>query len=318
MGLLRYIKNQLRHDRNIKRKLDGCTANMAVLQRQLLQNTINSRADILREKVMHCTEPGITNEKYCDEEVVVSLTTFGKRINEVYLAIESIMQGTIKPNRIILWLAEDEFKGKTLPITLQKQQVRGLQIEYCEDIRSFKKIVPTMEKYPDASVVTIDDDVIYDFDLLENILNAHRKSPNDVCACRIHRMTLDDNNQLKSYMHWNWTINDYEKSNLNFLTGVGGALYPPHCFIEEFFNKEVFSKLCPFADDVWINAMIWMSGRQISKVYTHAKDGGDFTDIYCIQDDTLSIENTNIQHCRNDEQIKAVFDKYNLYHFLID
>ncbi len=314
MKLIRYIKNLILHDRNMRLMREEQKKRQMSIYTEMRQHHIVQRADLLKYQVMSCKEMGITNERNCDEELIVSLTTFGKRINEVYLAIESIMQGTMKPNRIILWLAEDEFKGKILPRTLQLQQKRGLEIEYCEDIRSFKKIVPTMEKYPDACVVTIDDDMMYEFDLLENLVNAHIANPSDVCTCRMHRILLGENQNLKSYMYWDWCIWPKEKSNRNFLTSGGGTLFPSHCFVKEFFNKESFMSLCPYADDVWINAMIWMSNRQITKAYTHSKSGCDYREICLEQDDALS--NENVFGSRNDGQLKAVMDKYDLYHYL--
>ncbi len=317
MGIIRFLKNQIRHDRNTKRLLNENAILLEEMFKVVKSDSISRRADWLKEKVLTCNEPGITSNRHCDEEVIVSLTSFGRRINEVYLAIESIMQGTLKPNKIVLWLAEDEFKGKTLPQTLLKQQKRGLQIEYCEDLLSYKKIVPTMAKYPNACVVTIDDDLIYEFDLLENLIRAHRENRDDICACRMHRITLDDQNKPKSYLQWELLVYPEAKSNLLFLTSGGGTLFPPHCFVEEFFNKETFMLLCPYADDIWINAMIWASKRQITKAYTHSKQGCDFIELIADQETSLSNKNNDPVSCRNDIQMKAVMDKYNLYHYLI-
>lgn len=312
MGLIRYIKNQFRHDRNTKWLIRANAASIANLSREQKRDR---RIDWLKEKVMTCTDSGITEEKYCGEEVIVSMTSFGRRINEVYLAIESIMQGTLKPNRIVLWLSEDEFKGEVLPSTLQRQQKRGLEIGFCEDIRSYKKILPTMKEYPNACIVTIDDDLMYEFDLLENLLRAHVVHPESVCACRMHRITMDEQNKPKSYIDWDFLINPEGESNLHFLTSGGGTLFPPRCFIEEFYNQEAFMSLCPFADDIWINAMILLSGRHITKAYTHSNDGCDYLEIRLDQDDALSKENVNPLKCRNDIQFNAVCDRYNLYKF---
>ncbi len=317
MGIIRFLKNQVRHDRNMKRMLDTNASAILGLEQEIKREAISRRADWLKERVMSCTERGVTEERYNGEEIIVSLTSFGKRINEVYLAIESIMQGTLKPNRIILWLAKDEFGGKALPQTLLRQQKRGLQIEFCEDIRSYKKIVPTMAKYPDACVVTIDDDAMYEFDLLENLIRAHQENPDDICACRMHRIALDDQNKPKSYLQWDMLVYPTEKSNLHFLTSGGGTLFPPYCFDEEFFNEDAFMSLCPYADDVWINAMIWKSERQVSKAYTHSKWGCDYYEIAADQEDALSLKNNDTSFCRNDAQIKAVMDKYDLYRHLI-
>lgn len=63
---------------------------------------------------------GISDGKIIDESLIVSLTTYSKRIHEVYLVIESIMQQTILPNKIILWLDETEFNYETIPSILKK------------------------------------------------------------------------------------------------------------------------------------------------------------------------------------------------------
>ena len=265
---------------------------------------------------MHDSSIGISQEKLCDDEVIVSLTSYGERINEVYLPIESIMQGTVKPNRIILWLSEEEFKEKRLPATLQKQQQRGLQIEYCKDIKSYKKIIPAMQKYPDACVITIDDDVMYGFDLVENLVNCHKANPEAICANRIHRIKTDERKRPLSYLQWGMEIKTKKTSNLNFLTGVGGNLYPAHCFIDESFDEQKFMGLCPFGDDIWINAMIWMSNKKIVQSYTHSDRGRDYIEVRTFQKDALCNQNTNAKECRNDTQIKAVFEQYNLYHYL--
>ena len=312
MGLIRYIKNQFRHDRNTKWLIRANATSIANLSREQKRDR---RIDWLKDKVMTCTEPGITDERYSGEEVIVSLTSFGNRIYEVYLAIESIMQGTLKPNRILLWLSKDEFRGKILPRTLQFQQKRGLEICFCEDIRSYKKILPTMKQFRDACVVTIDDDLMYEFDLLESLLRAHIDDPESVCACRMHRITMDEHKMPKSYLDWDFMINPENRSNYHFLTSGGGTLFPPHCFVDEFYNQEAFMTLCPFADDIWINAMILLSGRHISKVYTHSKDGCDYLEIRLDQDDALSKENVHPSRCRNDVQFKAVCDRYDLYEF---
>ena len=166
----------------------------AIREQQILLNEINrkvnegrlqQRIDYLKDKTLNSTEKGVSDERYCEHEVIVSLTSFGKRIFDVYLAIESFMQGTIKPNKIILWLSENEFNGKMLPHTLQLQQVRGLEIKFCKDLRSYKKLIPSLKLYPDACIITIDDDVIYEYDIVERLVNAHLNDTHTICACRV-------------------------------------------------------------------------------------------------------------------------------------
>jgi len=319
MGLVRYLKNWLRHDHNVRQQLQVVRRQVDVMENMINELTIvqkeNQRKSYLQECVMTCSDMGVTNQRLCDEDIIVSLTSYGNRINEVYLAIESIMQGTVKPNRIILWLPE-EMKGISLPSVLQRQRNRGLQIEYCQDVRSYTKLIPTLKKYSDASIITIDDDVMYELDLVENLVRTHIERPNKICANRIHKIKLDDKGYPMSYLEWDMCSSNGSDSKLNFLTGVGGVLYPPNAFLSEVFNEEVFMNICKYADDVWFYAMLLMNDKDIVKSFTHAENGCDYVEISNPQEHALCSINTDAEHCMNDVQIKAVFDKYNLWHLL--
>lgn len=265
----------------------------------------------LIDKVLNCKESGITNKKNNKNEIIVSLTTYGKRLFDVAITIESIMQGSMKPNRIVLWLGED-MRNITLPITLQKQQNRGLEISYCKDIRSYKKLIPTLKKYPEASIITIDDDAIYEYDLVEKLVNMHKLYPQSIIANRIHQMVLDQIGKPVSYMKWNWYANPKESSPLNFFTSGGGVLFPPHSLNIEVFNEHVFTDICKYADDVWWNAMALKEGTNVLKCYTHDKRGEDYLMNMNVQDIGLFKINT-VGECGNDKQIKAVYERYDLW-----
>lgn len=289
----------------------------AELLKKISDNKFDCVAHDLTKACLNSQEQGVTNDIICNNEVVVSLTSYGKRIHNVYLAIESIMQGSVKPNKIILWLSEDEFQNQDLPITLQKQISRGLDIQFCKDIKSYKKLIYTLQKYPNANIITIDDDLIYNFDLVENLVSCHKKNPKFICANRIHKITKQSNSSLNSYLKWDWCQgNDLPPSNLNFFTGGAGTLFPPNSLHTEIFNEDVFLSICPTADDVWFNAMARLQGTPICKSFTHSPSGEDFIYSEQAQLKGLNQINNNPSDCKNDEQIKAVFDKYNIYNFI--
>ena len=318
MGIIKYIKNQIWHDRNMKNSIAEEMHRLNRVESVMDSVLPRMRMDYLRDKTMHTVDSGISADRYCDTEVIVSLTSFGKRIHDVFLAVEAIMQGTLKPNRIVLWLAEEEFGGKSLPILLQKQQMRGLEVRYCEDLRSYKKLIPSLCAFPDACIVTIDDDVMLEYDLVERLVKTHIESPDSICACRTHKIRLDKAGRPMSYLDWEYDADseDDGRSPLVFATGVGGVLYPPHCFSSEVFNKDVFTRICPYADDIWFYAMALMNKRKVKKVYTSEKPC--FMDIPSWSIGALSEINTNHSECLNDVQLKAVFDKYQLYSKLTD
>lgn len=277
--------------------------------------TFERKADELTRIALNCKDSGVTNERYGNNEVIVSLTTFGKRFWRVYITIESIMQQSMKANRIVLWVNES-YKGK-LPKILSLQMQRGLEVRFCDDIGSYTKLIPSLLTFPDATIITVDDDIIYDFDMLENLIVPHIADEKIIFANRVHLMTKGKNGSLNSYMDWNWSVPFTGKSNvLNFLTGVGGVLYPTQSFDDEVFNERAFMDICKYADDVWFTAMAIKAGTPIQKTFTFNAKGEGYTENIFVQETALSNQNIDVFDCRNDEQIKAVFDKYDIYDLL--
>lgn len=270
---------------------------------------LESKKILLKEKCQHCQEKGVTAERYCNDEVIITLTTYKERLQEVHLTIESIMQGTIKPNRIILWLAEGEYDANDLPIFLRKQMKRGLEIRYCKDLRSYKKIIPALKLFPDACIVTIDDDLLYEPDILEHLLLSYRKYPTCVSACRTERIKTDDNGIPLEYNKWDLLSHTQEPSHYNFLTSGGGTLFPPHILPLETQNEKIFMKLAPETDDVWLNAMLLLGKVKVVKAFTHNPNGSDYVANESPYVKTLWSEN---KLGRNDMQLQSVWNHYGL------
>lgn len=294
---------------NIIAKMRTLLVSRAFLQQEANRVIYQLKADMLTRSAILSKEPGITDQKLCDSEVIVSLTTYGKRLYDVYLTIESIMQGTIKPNRIVLWLQED-MKNIKLPIYMQNQIKRGLEVSYCKDLKSFKKLIPTLHKYPDATIITIDDDVLYKEDVVEKLVNAYVDNPHYIYANRVHRIAIGSDGRPLPYNDWLWGAGKNEPSSLNFFTGVGGVLYPAHSMPIEVFDEDKFTTLCPHADDIWFYAMALLNGFVVSKVYTHNPEGYDYYFTDDAYDDSLA--KINVLNNANDKQWNAVMKQYGL------
>ena len=73
-------------------------------------------------------------------KMVVSLTTFPLRIGKVHLTIQSILRQSRPADRILLWLSKEEFPEEAqLPANLLRLKEKGLDIRFCDNIRSFKR-----------------------------------------------------------------------------------------------------------------------------------------------------------------------------------
>lgn len=283
------------------------------LRKQISFNLYEMRRFQLMEHILNDHQSGISTQRYTDHDIIVSLTTYGKRINDVAFTIESIMQQTMKANKIVLWL-DHSFEHKRLPESLLRQRERGLEIAFCKDIRSYTKLVPALIHYPNAAIITIDDDLLYDYDLLERLILPYLEDSHYIYCHRYHRMTFDKNANLMPYNEWKLRCMDEEPSHLNFATGVGGVLYPPHSLDEEVTNEQVFLDICKYADDVWFKAMAIKKGTLVKLVSSRNYRGEDYLLNESVQD--MGLGTINVIGGQNDLQIKAVFEKYNLYNYL--
>ena len=127
-------------------------------------------------------------------------------------------------------------------------------------------------------------------------------------------ITKDNQEKIESYLKWKQYVHPEKTTNRNVIIGCEGCLYPPHSLSEEVSNEDVFRVLCPFADDIWFTAMALMNGTSICHVESRFGNGcaGGIMNLR-MQRSGLVHLNENPRECRNDFQIRAVFDKYNLY-----
>ncbi|WP_448820814.1 hypothetical protein [Cetobacterium sp.] len=254
-------------------------------------------------------EKNILNyEENKESQIIVSLTTYSKRIYSVYLTIESLFRQTLKPNKIILWLAEDEYKN--IPCLLKILQDKGLEIRFCKDIKSYKKLIPTLKKYPNDIIITVDDDIIYPIDFIENLYKEYLDDQNCIYYYIGHKIKIE-NNKIMPYSSWEFDYQGEEKTYLTLPTGVGGVLYPPNIFSPEVFNEELFIKLAPNADDLWFKAMTLKNGIKCKKIKINEEFYKKFIQIKSGQDIALYLK--NLVQNENDRQLKNIFDYYGLW-----
>ena len=242
-------------------------------------------------------------------DVIVSLTSFPARIDLVYLSIRSILNQTKKPKKIVLWLAEEQFPlgEETLPNSLLELKPLGLEIEFCDDIKAHKKYYYAFQKYPDNLIVTIDDDVIYPTDLINTLLENHKKHPNSVIANRTRFMKIENNSFIP---YRQWEINrlcNGKPSKKIFSTGVGGVLYKPNFFSTTIFDIDGMKKTNCVGDDIWLKA-----GQIVNNVPVV------FTNFYYKQfieipeSQKESLFSNNVFENDNDRQLKEVFDYFGI------
>lgn len=202
--------------------------------------------------------------------VIISLTSFPERINTVNQTIESLLNQEVKANKIILWLAPEQFPNKEadLPKQLLNLKEKGLIIDWYHDIRSYKKLIPTLKKYPDSIIITADDDIIYNKTCVKTLINTYYSNIYNIIANRITRLYYKEKN-LEILPRKLYTKNNNylpilkQASCFNMQTGCAAVLYPPHCFYKDILNEDLIQKLAPTNDDQWFWAMGILNGFNV-------------------------------------------------------
>lgn len=206
---------------------------------------------------------GLSGKNTDNPYLIVSLTSFPARIQYVHVPVESMLMQTVKPDMIILWLADSQFPDKEndLPEDLLNLRKYGLTIGWCDDIRSYKKIIPTLEKYPDAAVITIDDDLYYSPKLIEKLLNSAAQHSGVVCCHRAHRIEKSESISRPLVRKDIWCPYPHP-SFLNQLTGGAGTYFPVHSLYCDTTDRSLFTKLAPTNDDIWFWMMAVLAGSR--------------------------------------------------------
>lgn len=245
------------------------------------------------------------NRKRRKKKVIVSLTTFPKRIGTVWLTVETLLRQKTKPDEVILWLAKTQFDGlDSLPDELLMLQKRGLTIRFCDDLRSHKKYYYTMKEHPEDLVILADDDMFYPYDFVEKLLKLHKDNPNDI-VCFMAQMVNDFTTLPSTWNRPHINAKVMHSSYAQPFTGAG-TLFPPHRLDDKFlFNKDLFMKICPYADDLWLK---YMSLRKKTKVTLLYKWRSIPVEIY--GSSTVGLWYINGQDGQNDVQWKALLDYF--------
>lgn len=264
-----------------------------------------SLGDLLRKK-----EEEIGYSKYESEAVIVSLTSHPERMEKIHLTIESLLNQTSKPQKILLWLSMEQFPNKEegLPEELLALCDDDLfEIRWTEDdLKPHKKYYYAASEYTEFPIIIVDDDVIYDATLVEKLMRSYRKFPHAISCMRANLMMINPEGQLRPYDSW---LMDYKTlldtpSYQLLPTGVGGVLYPPHSLPKEAFNTEAIKRTCLLCDDIWLKLMATHNGYAT----VVPMDYCGYTNIEGTQE--VALWKTNVHRNNNDVSLENILKYY--------
>lgn len=253
-------------------------------------------------------KPGITSKKR-NQKIIVSLTTYPKRIGTIWMTIETLMRQSVKPDTIILWLAESQFPNgiEDLPVSLLRLRDRGLSIRFCDDLRSHKKYYFALQEYAEDLVILADDDMFYPRDTIQKLMKMHKKWPQDIC-CMTAQVIEPGFCSVPSL----WRNPKLDEHNLQHTDRIqaftgSGTLIPPGALHQDAFDSDRIQQLCFHADDLWITFMAYRKGTRLT---TSKKWRAFPVSIYGTAEGSLYY--INGEGMQNDVQWQNLLDHYQI------
>ncbi len=233
-------------------------------------------------------------------KIIVSLTSFPPRYKTIVPCLQSLLMQSFKPDRIIVWLYEKDF-----PVTKEMESLIQYGIEFIsvkEDLQPHKKYFYAMQEFPEDIIITVDDDVIYPQNMIQNLIQTHQRYPECVAANRVNQIIKKHDGSLFSYNLWihNYTGSTKPRNDI-MATGVGGVLYPPDCLDKRCFDIESIKKYCLGADDIWLKTMELLHGTKV----VWAKNKCPLP--YIIQESQdVALGKANVEESKNDNYIQTM------------
>ncbi len=242
--------------------------------------------------------PDVINER----RIIISFTSFPARIERLWIVVRCMKRQSVKPDKIVLWLSKEQFEDVSLPESLTSLIDEQFEIRFVEnDYRSHKKYCYAFREFKDDIVILIDDDIYYPSTMIEGLLNGLKKHPDAVICQYGSVMKYNGDGTLPPFTEW-WEEKAEVSDSKDFFLGTGGgSLFQPNKLTSTILNTELAFKLTPLADDIWVNAMIRLSGLYIHKVKFGLL-------LQMPEQQKVALKNQNSYDGKNDEQFKSVIE----------
>ncbi len=182
------------------------------------------------------------------ELFIVSMTSYPPRFSNLVNCLRSLKDQTVYPEKLILNVAFEDVT--CLPADLKDLQLPfPIEINGTENIGPAKKLIPTLKRYPNSAIVTIDDDIHYPSNLLRNLLDESALNPDAIICSRAHQPSFVGGFP-NPYISWQFEVKNHS-DRLCCPTSGAGTFFPPLSLHEDVCDTEQYKSLSFSSDDLW-------------------------------------------------------------------
>lgn len=243
-------------------------------------------------------------------KVIVSFTSYPKRIETVADCAVTLLRQTLQPDAVVLWLSRMDFPQGDAELPgnlLALSDWGGLEIRWVDETYGcHDKYYWVMKEFPGDIVITADDDVLYPPTFVQQLVATHYKYRDSVISYRTHCIRKSADGYFAPYSNWVFEQLDFlDCPRFDLLpTGVGGVLYPPYWSDDDLFNLKVIQGSLKNADDLWLYIYGRMKGSSVVAV-----PSGPFPLFYIDDTQKDGLFRINLEQGGNDMALQLFFEE---------
>ena len=151
-------------------------------------------------------------------------------------------------------------------------------------------------------VITVDDDIVYHKEMVEELYHTSLHNPTCVIARRANKLRFGEDKTPLKYKDCIWEYRDAKEPSYDLLaTGVGGVLYSPAVMSLDCWKNKDFLKVSPKADDIWLKFC-----QLANEIKVRTVDDSKFDeDVINFKSQKVCLSSENVDGGRNDEYIRS-------------
>lgn len=185
-------------------------------------------------------------DKIVKAKIIVNITTWTKRDWCLYPMLKNLKQQTLHPDKIVLWLSEEEYDKDKLPQSIQKCIDEKLltDVMWVKNNTKGHKRYDCFKHFNDCYNILLDDDILYKPSFIEELVNEAKKHQNCVTVYSSYSVEYDGvkitrGQYIKEPSHKN-----------NFI--AGRCCFPPHIFpFDAYENEKLRNEYVLNCDESW-------------------------------------------------------------------
>lgn len=202
-------------------------------------------------------------------EVIVSVTTTKARLNLFFYSFQSLRKQTYSQFKIFVFLSKESYLfDDGIDIVPDWITGKNVQIVFVKNSGPYRKLLPIINSTADDDIIiTVDDDVLYPDDWVQNVVRLAIQQPSRIVCGRARVIKRNFFGKFQNYT--NWSVCDEVDVGLNLLPiGCAGVVYRKYLLDLYFLSDEAHVKYAPTSDDIWFKVA---SLRKNTEIYVDPK-----------------------------------------------